>query len=231
MIQLFDPENKFWQFLSKVTDAACMSLLWLLTSIPLVTIGASTAAFYDFTLNQVQDLEGSLCKSYFTAFKAHFKRATLLWLLQLAGTVFFAADMLAAWNYYLVNGGAMGILLLGVCGFGALTFLSCCFYGLPLLAYDDFTWRELFSGCFLMAVGSLHVTVTLAVLALLICVLIFYLSGLFFFWIGLFIFLSSYLIYGVIVKYAAAASGVKAEMDSRRGDREALPDEKEQWLI
>ena len=213
MIQLFDPENKFWQFLSKVTDAACMSLLWLLTSIPLVTIGASTAAFYDFTLNQVQDLEGSLCKSYFTAFKAHFKRATLLWLLQLAGTVFFAADML------------------GVCGFGALTFLSCCFYGLPLLAYDDFTWRELFSGCFLMAVGSLHVTVTLAVLALLICVLIFYLSGLFFFWIGLFIFLSSYLIYGVIVKYAAAASGVKAEMDTRRGDREALPDEKEQWLI
>ena len=31
MIKLFDPENKFWQFLNKVTDAALMSLLWLLT--------------------------------------------------------------------------------------------------------------------------------------------------------------------------------------------------------
>ena len=26
MIKLFDPENKFWQFLNKVTDAALMSL-------------------------------------------------------------------------------------------------------------------------------------------------------------------------------------------------------------
>ena len=95
MIKLFDPENKFWQFLNKVTDAALMSLLWLLTSLPLVTIGASTAAFYSYTLKQVSNQEGSLVKSYFSAFRAHFKRATLLWLLQAAGTAFFAADLWA----------------------------------------------------------------------------------------------------------------------------------------
>ncbi len=58
MIKLFDPENKFWQFLNKVTDAALMSLLWLLTSLPLVTVGASTAAFYSYTLKQVTNQEG-----------------------------------------------------------------------------------------------------------------------------------------------------------------------------
>ena len=63
MIKLFDPENKFWQFLNKVTDAALMSLLWLLTSLPLVTIGASTAAFYSYTLKQVSNQVGWLVKS------------------------------------------------------------------------------------------------------------------------------------------------------------------------
>ena len=39
MIQLFDPENKFWQFFSKLADVACLSFLWFLTSLPLVTLG------------------------------------------------------------------------------------------------------------------------------------------------------------------------------------------------
>ena len=112
MIKLFDPENKFWQFLNKVTDAALMSLLCL----PLVPIGASTAAFYSYTLKQVSNQEGSLVKSYFSAFRAHFKRATLLWLLQAAGTAFFAADLWAVWNFLLIQGGAAGVAVLGVCG-------------------------------------------------------------------------------------------------------------------
>ena len=134
MIKLFDPENKFWQFLNKVTDAALMSLLWLLTSLPLVTIGASTAAFYSYTLKQVSNQEGSLVKSYFSAFRAHFKRATLLWLLQAAGTAFFAADLWAVWNFLLIQGGAAGVAVLGVCGFCALAFLCCCLYAYPVLA-------------------------------------------------------------------------------------------------
>ena len=27
MYQLFNPENKFWNFIAKITDVACMSIL------------------------------------------------------------------------------------------------------------------------------------------------------------------------------------------------------------
>ena len=70
---LFNPENKFWNFMGKITDVSCMSLLWLLTSLPVFTIGASTAAFYSFTLDAVGDNEGRVIGSYFSAFKANFK--------------------------------------------------------------------------------------------------------------------------------------------------------------
>lgn len=202
MYQLFNPENKFWNFIAKITDAACMSILWALVSLPVFTMGAATTAFYDFTLHQVTDREGKILKSFFAAFKASFRRATLLWLIQLAGLAFLALDLWAAWNFYLVRGGVMGIGLLGFCGCIALIFLSCFLYVYPTLATFRFGLKKILRDSFIMAMGNLHVTITLFVMTALVCVLIYYVSGLFFFWVGLYIFFSSYFITGVFLKYA-----------------------------
>ena len=201
MYHLFNPENKFWNFIGKITDVACMGILWALVSLPVFTIGATTTAFYDFALHQVNDREGKILKSFFTSFKAHFGRATLLWLIELAGIAFFALDLWAAWNFFLANGGVAGIVLLGFCACIALIFLSCLMYVYPLLAAFDFRLKKILRDSFIMAMGNLHVTITLFVMTALVCVLIYYVSGLFFFWIGLYIFFSAYFITGVFLKY------------------------------
>ena len=204
MYHLFNPENKFWNFIAKITDAACMSILWALVSLPLFTIGAATTAFYDFSLHQVNDREGKILKSFFGSFRAHFGRATLLWLTELAGIAFFALDLWAAWNFYLTKGGVIGIALMGFCACFALIFLSCVMYVYPLLAAFNFNLKKILRDSFIMAMGNLHVTITLFVMTALVCVLIYYVSGLFFFWIGLYIFFSSYFITGVFLKYVRA---------------------------
>ena len=204
MCHLFNPENKFWNFIAKITDAACMSILWALVSLPLFTIGAATTAFYDFSLHQVNDREGKILKSFFGSFRAHFGRATLLWLTELAGIAFFALDLWAAWNFYLTKGGVIGIALMGFCACFALIFLSCVMYVYPLLAAFNFNLKKILRDSFIMAMGNLHVTITLFVMTALVCVLIYYVSGLFFFWIGLYIFFSSYFITGVFLKYVRA---------------------------
>ena len=81
MSRIFDPENKFWSAISKVADVTCMSFLWTITSLPLVTMGAATTAFYSYTMRQVRDTEGGILSGFFGAFRKHFKKATLLWLL------------------------------------------------------------------------------------------------------------------------------------------------------
>ena len=211
MHTLFNPENKFWNFMGKITDVSCMSLLWLLTSLPVFTIGASTAAFYSFTLDAVGDNEGRVIGSYFSAFKANFKKATLLWLLQLALGALLAVNLYAAWNLYLAKGViALGFLSLSGCA--ALVAICCSVYIYPILAAYDFPVKKILTDSFVMATGNLHVTISVLVLFLLAGVGIYYLGGLFFFWIGLAIFFSSYFIWGLFLKYA----GVKIEKKKRK---------------
>ena len=166
MHTLFNPENKFWNFMGKITDVACMSLLWLLTSLPVFTIGAATAAFYSFTLDAVGDNEGRVIGSYFSAFKANFKKATLLWLLQLALGALLAVNLYAAWNFYLAKGViALGFLSLSGCA--ALVAICCSVYIYPILAAYDFPVKKILTDSFVMATGNLHVTISVLVLFLL----------------------------------------------------------------
>ena len=211
MHTLFNPENTFWNFMGKVTDVACMSFLWLLTSLPVITIGASTAAFYSFTLDAVQDGEGAVLRSYFTAFRKNFKNATVLWLLQLILTVFLAVNLFAAWNFYLAK-GILGLGLFSLALFGMIVCIGTGLYLYPILVSYDFPIRKVFTDSFIMAVGNPHVTLSVIVVFLLAGVGIYYISGLFFFWIGLAIFFSSYFIWGLFLKYA----GVKVEKKKKK---------------
>lgn len=202
MYHLFNPENKFWNFIGKLTDAACMSILWAVVSLPLLTGGAATTAFYEFCLHQATNTEGGVWRSFFGSFRKHFKKAFLLGLIQLAGIAFFAADLLAAWNFFVIRGGVAGIAILAACACLALIFLSCFLYIYPVLALFDFPLKKLFRDSFVMAMGNLHVTVTMFVMLALVGVAFYYVSGLFFFWVGLYIFFSSYFLTGVFMKYA-----------------------------
>ena len=215
MHTLFNPENKFWIFMGKITDVACMSILWLITSLPIFTIGASTAAFYSFTMDAVQDKEGAVLRSYFSSFRKNFKNATVLWLAQLVLTAFLAVNLYAAWNFLLYK-GILGVGLFSLALFGMVVCVSTCLYLYPILVTYDFPVKKVIKDSFIMAVGNLHVTISVIVLFLLAGAATLWISGLFFFWIGLAIFFSSYFILGLFLKY----SGVKIEKKKKK----KLPD-------
>ncbi|MBE7003583.1 MAG: DUF624 domain-containing protein [Ruminococcaceae bacterium] len=211
MIQFFNPENKFWSFVGKLTDAVLMGMLWLLTSLPVLTLGASTTAFYAFTLRQVSDTEGPVWKNYFDAFRRFFKKATALWAIQLALGAFFALDLWAALRYRQSGGGMFAVLVLAVCAAAAFLFLGAGFYAYPILAIFDFPVKKMLRDSFIMAMANLPVTFTLFVMLVLAAVAFYYASGLLFLWAALFVFFSSYLIYGVFARYAGLADGEAAD--------------------
>lgn len=211
MHSLFNPENKFWNFMGKVTDVACMSLLWLLTSLPIITIGASTAAFYAFTLDAVQDKEGGVWSSYFSAFRKYFKKSTLIWLLQLVLFVFCAVNLYAAWYFYLAKGIlGLGFLSLALCG--TLVVVGTGLYVHPVLVSYDFPVKKVITDSFIMAVGNPHVTFMQMLLFALAGVAIYFISGLFFFWLALAFFFCSYFVWGLFLKYA----GVTVEKKKKK---------------
>lgn len=213
MIHLFNPENKFWNFVAKLTDVCLMSMLWAICSLPIFTMGASTAALYDFTMKQVKDQEGGIWKSFFSSWKRNFKKATVIWLLQLLVLAFLALDLRAAWYLYL-NTGIAGLAVLIVCAAVSLIVVSATLYLYPLTAVFDFSVKKTIGDSLIMAVANLPVTITLIIIAGLVAVAIYYASGLYFFWVGLGIFFASYFITGVFGKYTGETpdeAALKAE--------------------
>ncbi|MFI3173058.1 MAG: YesL family protein [Eubacteriales bacterium] len=80
MKQEYNYDNKISAIGRKAADLLILNIIFVVTCIPLFTIGAAVTALYDVTLKMVKDRESYIVKSYFKSFKANFKRSTALWL-------------------------------------------------------------------------------------------------------------------------------------------------------
>lgn len=105
MKHLFSYEGPISQGIGKVLDFLLLSVLWLLSSLAVFTVGAASTALY-YTARKVlrRDI-GHITKEFFRCFRANFRQATLLWLILLGVLAFLAGDI---WLVYgLCRGGVL----------------------------------------------------------------------------------------------------------------------------
>ena len=76
----FSPDNKFFNVMSKIGDFIVLNLLFAITCIPVITIGASFCALYTACKKRMYDKECYITKNYIAAWKENFKNATVIWL-------------------------------------------------------------------------------------------------------------------------------------------------------
>lgn len=155
MHSLFNYEGPVIQMLNKVADGICLSFLWLISALPLVTAGAATTALY-YTINKcIRRGESSIWREYWGAFGANFKQATFLWLplLILYGLIgascyscylmCLAGNLPKEMFYFLLIVAAVGVAL------GSLPF--------PYLARFQNTNRAILKNCLGIALMNLPV--------------------------------------------------------------------------
>ena len=65
----FNPDNFLWSTISKIIDLVVLSLVWVLCSLPLVTIGAASAALYYSIVKCVRRGRSHAVREFFHAFK------------------------------------------------------------------------------------------------------------------------------------------------------------------
>lgn len=58
MAGFFSPDSKLYKFMTRLTDVFVLNVMWLVFSLPIVTIGASTIAACSVTLHMAEDTEG-----------------------------------------------------------------------------------------------------------------------------------------------------------------------------
>lgn len=101
MGNIFRWDSPFMQKISKAGNLILLNILWILCSIPVLTMGAATAALYHTVFQYQTADEDAVFKPFFRAFAGNFKQATLLWLPTLAVTALLILDL----RYLFAYGG------------------------------------------------------------------------------------------------------------------------------
>lgn len=91
---MFNFDGKFFGFLSKIADLFVLNILFLVCSIPIITIGASTTAMYTVAKKMVANKEGYIVRTFFKSFKENFVKSTIIWLIMLMALAVVVADLL-----------------------------------------------------------------------------------------------------------------------------------------
>ena len=105
-------DNPILRGMGRLADFIILNLLWVVCSIPIITIGASTTALYTVMLKLVKNEEGYIAKGFLKAFKENFKQSTIMWIIFLLISIVFVVDFASIKLMSDKIGGILQILFL-----------------------------------------------------------------------------------------------------------------------
>lgn len=80
----FNPEGPFFEFMNTLAAFIGLNVIFLITCLPVFTIGPSLTALYTVTLKESRKEGGYIFSTYFKAFKKNFPQSAAAFLIQLA---------------------------------------------------------------------------------------------------------------------------------------------------
>ena len=147
-------DNIIVRALGKICDLMCLNILWLICSIPIVTIGASTTALYTVVLKMVKNEEGYIFRGFFKAFKLNFKQSTITWLILLVLGVLCWIDQRIVSYLPGTAGMVMNVLVFIV----SFLLIAMMIYVFPLIARYENTLRDTWKNAALLSIAKLPYT-------------------------------------------------------------------------
>ncbi len=138
IMNLFSPEGGLYKFISRLFDLIKLNFLWLLFSLPIVTIGPATVAAYDVIMRMADDEEGYIGKGFVRAFKANFKSGLPIGILALVLLEAINIDFQFFEIYRKQGEGEVKFLVIGI--LTVIFFFVFTMYAFPLSARYENTF-------------------------------------------------------------------------------------------
>jgi uncharacterized membrane protein YesL len=119
--------------LGVVGNFCLLNLLWLLFSLPVITVFPATVAMFGIMKEWTNGSEPPVLSTFFTIFKKNVLKSSLIGVVQILCTIIFVFDFQIFWNME----GNLKIILLPVFTFLGFIFISMSIYLYPLMAKYD----------------------------------------------------------------------------------------------
>ena len=168
----FDTDNFLMRFSEKVLDIVTVNLLFLVSCLPIVTIGVAKISLYQTIFEVKGSRRVPVFKTYMRAFKQNLKLGFQLGLLELGIFLLSVVDLSLFWGqtglgFQLIKAICLGILIF-------LTLVMLASY--PIAARYELTCKEVLQkGLLLVSFNFVWFFLMLAIILLIIMLL--YLSG------------------------------------------------------
>ena len=140
--------------------SSSQKFLMLVTSIPIITIGASTSALSYVTLKMVRGEDPYIWQNFWKSFRQNFKQGTLIWVFSILVFIFLGMD------FYIINSqntvlfAVIRILLWCVC----LVALSVFLYVFPVISHFVCSTAQALKNAVFMTFGHLPYTLVMLVI-------------------------------------------------------------------
>lgn len=161
---IFGFDGSFTNICDKIFDVMALGFLWILCSIPIVTIGASTSALYYAMVKCVKNGNGYIAREFFRSFRLNLISGCFIWILVVAAT--FAMHL----NIGILmkeTDGYVGLFFICVYALTSVWILAFACYVFPALARFDMSSGWLIKLAMYMTVR--YFGTTLALLLVLAC--------------------------------------------------------------
>lgn len=160
MNRLFNLDNPFMQFLFRVSDLIILNLIFMLSCIPIVTIGASISALHSVCLKIVRGQESYMWQGFWKAFRQNFKQGTVLWIISIV--IFFVIHM----DFTILNAGDHPLFGYVKVALGSVTavLFSMFIYVFPIISHFKCTIRQAIKNSLFMTIGHLPFSILLVVM-------------------------------------------------------------------
>ena len=147
-------------FLNKLTDLVLLNVLWLICSIPVVTMGASTTAMYYVSITSIRLGDGYVVRRFFKSFRDNFRAVTPVWLFMMVCGALFTFDLIF-WNQV---EGMIGKVMLIVSVVIIIILSLIGLWVFPVFAKFEGNRRNLLKNAAAFAIGYLPYTAIVLVI-------------------------------------------------------------------
>ena len=161
MGKIFDMDNPVFRTISKLVDLIWLNIIFIIFSLPVVTIGASVTALMSVTMKMARDREGYMWAGFWKSFKENFKQSTIIWIIMILVATVLGTDI---YFFYSNTAGYAKFLLAFMLGI-SLACSCIATYLFPLQAQFVHTIKQTLKNALL--VGMRHIQWTLFIVVIL----------------------------------------------------------------
>ena len=153
--------NRLFNTLNTMVDLFLLNLLWVITSLPLITFFPATAAMFGVVRKRILQQETeSIFKSFLKIFKGNFKQSFIISIIWSVLACFLYFD------YRLIDpSSSVGHLILYIIlVIGILLFSSISIYLFPIMVHFELSFKHVIRNAFLFSLMNPVLTILLLII-------------------------------------------------------------------